>query len=168
MDGCVLLTSTPSCVVSPRGETTHSGVDVNNTHPSMINPLISTRRFHQYPWHNEAETKWPPFRRRHFQTHFFNENIIISIGISLKFVSKGSVNPVDKVPSLVQMMAWRRPGDKALSEPMMVRLPTHICVTQPQWVNVIALSPGQLCDHFRANQSGLKNNTEWLYAPSSN
>ena len=52
MDGCVLLTSTPSCVVSPRGdpsgcalgiarrgETTHSGVDVNNTHPSMINPL---------------------------------------------------------------------------------------------------------------------------------
>ena len=52
MDGCVLLTSTPSCVVSPRGdpsgcalgiarrgETTYSGVDVNNTHPSMINPL---------------------------------------------------------------------------------------------------------------------------------
>ena len=38
MDGCVLLTSTPECVVSPRGETTHSGVDVNNTHPSMINP----------------------------------------------------------------------------------------------------------------------------------
>ena len=52
MDGCVLLTSTPSCVVSPRraiprapargiarrGETTHEGVDVNNTHPSMINP----------------------------------------------------------------------------------------------------------------------------------
>ena len=55
MDGCVLLTSTPSCVVSPRGdpsgcalgiarrgETTHSGVDVNNTHPSMINPLSHT------------------------------------------------------------------------------------------------------------------------------
>ena len=32
-------------------------------------------------------------------------------------------------------MAWRRPGDKPLSEPMMLRLPTHICVTQPQWVN---------------------------------
>ena len=52
MDRCVLLTSTPSWVVSPRGdhsgcalviarrgETTHSGVDVNNTHLSMINPL---------------------------------------------------------------------------------------------------------------------------------
>ena len=31
-------------------------------------------------------------------------------------------------------MAWRRSGDKPLSEPMMVRLLTHICVTRPQWV----------------------------------
>ena len=31
-------------------------------------------------------------------------------------------------------MAWRRPGDKPFSEPMMVSLPTHICVTRPQWV----------------------------------
>ena len=31
---------------------------------------------------------------------------------------------------------WFRlsPGDKPLSEPMMVRLPTHICVVRPQWV----------------------------------
>ena len=32
-------------------------------------------------------------------------------------------------------MAWRRPGDKPLSETMMVGLLTHICVTLPQWVN---------------------------------
>ena len=32
-------------------------------------------------------------------------------------------------------MAWRRPGDKPLSETMMVSSPTHICVTRPQWVN---------------------------------
>ena len=31
-------------------------------------------------------------------------------------------------------MAWQCPGDKPLSEPMVVSLPTHICVTQPQWV----------------------------------
>ena len=31
-------------------------------------------------------------------------------------------------------MVWRRPGDKPLSGPMMVRLPTHTCVTQPQWI----------------------------------
>ena len=34
-------------------------------------------------------------------------------------------------------MAWRQPGDKPLSEPMMVNLLTHICVTRPQWVNQI-------------------------------
>ena len=31
-------------------------------------------------------------------------------------------------------MALRRPGDKPLSEPMMVGLLTHICVTRPRWV----------------------------------
>ena len=32
-------------------------------------------------------------------------------------------------------MAWRRPGDKLLSEPRMESLLTHTCVTRPQWVN---------------------------------
>ena len=32
-------------------------------------------------------------------------------------------------------MAWSRPGDKPLSEPVIVRSLTHICVAQPQWVN---------------------------------
>ena len=34
-------------------------------------------------------------------------------------------------------MAWRRSGDKPLSEPIMVGLATHICVTWPQWVKHI-------------------------------
>ena len=33
-------------------------------------------------------------------------------------------------------MAWHRPCDKPLSEPMMFSLLTHICVTRPQWVKV--------------------------------
>ena len=33
-------------------------------------------------------------------------------------------------------MAWCRPGDKPLSELLMVSLLMHICVTWPQWVNV--------------------------------
>ena len=33
-------------------------------------------------------------------------------------------------------MAWRRPGDKPLSEPMIVILPTHICFTRPKWVHL--------------------------------
>ena len=66
-----------------------------------------------------------------FKRIFLNENGRISIQISLKFVPKGSIN---NIPALVQIMAWHRPGDKPLSEPMMVSLPTHICVTWPQWV----------------------------------
>ena len=67
-----------------------------------------------------------------FKCIFLNENAWIQIKISLKFVPQG---PVNNIPALVQIMAWRRPGDKPLSGPMMVGLPTHICVTRPQWVN---------------------------------
>ena len=67
-----------------------------------------------------------------FKRIFLDENIRISIKISLKFVPKG---PINNNPALVQIMAWRRPGDKPLSETMMVKLLTHICVTRPQWVN---------------------------------
>ena len=67
-----------------------------------------------------------------FKYIFLNENVWIPIKISIKFVPKG---PINNIPALVQIMAWRRPGNKPLSEPMMVGLTTHICVTQPQWVN---------------------------------
>ena len=66
-----------------------------------------------------------------FKRTFLNENVRISIKISLKFVPKGQIN---NVPALVQRTAWRRPGTKPLSEPMLVRLRTRICVTWPQWV----------------------------------
>ena len=72
-----------------------------------------------------------------FKRIFLNENIIISTKNSLKFVPKGLF---DNIPALVLIMAWRRPGDKPLSEPMMVSSPTHICVTRPQWVNFDALA----------------------------
>ena len=59
-----------------------------------------------------------------FNRIFVNENVRISIEFSLKFVPKG---PINNIPALIQIMAWRRPGDKPLSEPMMVSLLTHIC-----------------------------------------
>ena len=68
-----------------------------------------------------------------FKCIFVNENLLIPIKKSLKFVPKG---PIKNIPALVQIMAWRWSGDKPLSEPIMVSLPTHICVTRPQWVNV--------------------------------
>ena len=44
---------------------------------------------------------------------------------------------------MVQIMAWRRPGNKPLSEAMIVSLLTHICVTRPQWVK-------ELDQHYRS------------------
>ena len=86
--------------------------------------------------HWAVNTLRPRQNGRHFASDtfkriFMNENARISINISLKFVPKGLIN---NIPALVQIMAWRRPGDKPLSEPMMVNLLTHICVTRPQWV----------------------------------
>ena len=53
-----------------------------------------------------------------FRCIFLNENVCIFIKISLKFVSKGSI---DNNPALVQIMVWHRIGDKLLSEPMLTR-----------------------------------------------
>ena len=88
-------------------------------------------------WRSEFNTLRPRQNGRHFADDIFtciflNENASIAIKISLKCVPKG---PINNIPALVQIMAWCRPGDKPLSEPMMVSLPTHMCVTRPQWVN---------------------------------
>ena len=62
---------------------------------------------------------------------FMNQTVSIVIKISLNFIAKG---PINNIPALVEIMAWRRPGDKPLSEPMMVSLPMHISVTRPHCV----------------------------------
>ena len=67
-----------------------------------------------------------------FKRIFLNENVWISLKISLKFIPNG---PINNISALVQIMAWRRPGDKSLSEAMVVNLLTHICVSPPHWVN---------------------------------
>ena len=72
------------------------------------------------PW-----TKWLPFHRRCFQCIFFlNEKFCIQIKISLKFVPKG---PIDNNLALLKKMAWRRTGDKPLSEEMLTRF-TNACM----------------------------------------
>ena len=73
---------------------------------------------------------------RHFADDIFicivlTENVWISISFSLKFVPKVQIN---NIPALVQLMAWPRSGNKPLSEPIMLTLLTHICVSRPQWV----------------------------------
>ena len=102
-----------------------------------INGLAPNR--HQGITWTSVNTLRPRQNGRHFADDsfkciFLNENARISLKISLKFVPKVQIN---NFPALVQIMAWRQPGDKPLSEPMMVSLLTHICVTQPQWVNEV-------------------------------
>ena len=53
-----------------------------------------------------------------------NENVWILIKIALNVVPMISIN---NIPAL----AWRGPGYKPLSEPMMANLLMHICVTRP-------------------------------------
>ena len=78
------------------------------------------------PWQNGCNFPYEIVR-----CIFLNENIWISLKISLNFVHKFKFN---NIPALVQIMTWRQPGDKSLSEPMLVRLLTHIWVIRPQWV----------------------------------
>ena len=108
-------------------------------------PLPTQRGFKLILWQNKCDeffslvnTLRPRQNGRHFTDDIFkciflNENAWISLQISLKFVPKVQIN---NIPALVQIMAWRRPGDKPLSEPMMVSLLTNICVTRPQWVKI--------------------------------
>ena len=91
----------------------------------------------------------PTWNRRHFADDifkciFFNKNVLISIKISLKFIPKG---PINNISTLVLMMAWCRPGDKPLSEPLLIILLAHIsciCVTWPQWVKYCVANPARL------------------------
>ena len=104
-------------------------IHVNQRSPSLycailqLSLSINTLRRRQNGCH---------FTDDNFKCICLNENIWIQIEISLKFVPKG---PINKIPALVQIMAWRHPRDKTLSEPMMISLPMHICITRLQWVN---------------------------------
>ena len=49
--------------------------------------------------------------------------------------------PMVQLTTLVQIMAWLQPGDKPLSEPMMVSLLTHICITRPQYGSSYLIFP---------------------------
>ena len=97
-----------------------------------------------------------------FKCLFFNENVWIFIKISLTFVPMG---PINDISALVQIIAWRRPGDKPLSEPMMDY--GHICVTWPQWVNQYCfqydLSKTWICNFFQVSLVVLNQNIPGYY-----
>ena len=78
-----------------------------------------------------------------FKHTFLNENVQISNTIWLNFVPKGAN---DKDTALVQIMAWRRPGDKPLSEPMM---------SQSWWRTYASLVLNEVTSGCRTNLQNL-------------
>ena len=69
-----------------------------------------------------------------FKCIFVNYKLEISLNISLKFGPKVRINDI---PALVSIMAWCQAGDNSSSEPMAASLMAHICITRPQWVNIL-------------------------------
>ena len=69
-----------------------------------------------------------------FKCIFLNENDKIPIQVSLKFIARC---PIDNKAVLVQVMAWRRTGDKPLPVSML---------TNGRWVN--SLAPGRSGNNF--------------------
>ena len=97
---------------------TLASICANTTVPYFIRKWNLARRCstHVGTWINgddkntELNTLRPRRNEQHFPDDifkriFFNENVWISMKISLKFVPKG---PINNIPALVQIMDWRR------------------------------------------------------------
>ena len=115
---------------------------IKATWAQVVPRIIDTLRLRQHGRHLTDNI---------FKCIFLNGNVWISLKISLKFVPKVWIN---NIPAFVQIMAWRRPDDKPLSEAMMVVLLMHISVTWPQRVK-----PGTPSAWFnkKADRNGNKN-----------
>ena len=89
-------------------------------------------------WTALFEAKWD-FSRKYFQTYFLDDNVYILIKISL-----------------IQIMAWRRPGDKQLSESMMIYWRINLYGTLGlNELNLITHSP-TILTHLRWPSARLK------------
>ena len=88
------------------------------TRPPYVNVLWPMRNGRQFP--DDV-----------FKYIFLNENVRILLKISLMFVPNV---PIDYNPTLVQIMAWHRSGDKPSFKPMMISLLAHLRVIRPQWI----------------------------------
>ena len=97
--------------------------------PLCLRCNVHSRSFHclSSPTARQSSTLINPFTPRQNGRHFaddifkcmlMNEKFCILIQISLKFVPK---RPIDNKSALVQVMAWRRTGDKPLPEPMLAQ-----------------------------------------------
>ena len=80
--------------------------------------------------------------------------------ISLKFVPMCPIHNM-----LFQIMAWHRPGDKPLSEPMLASLLMHICVPRPQWFKVVDRCAGSRVNTNHVRFAACAGCKLWTRAP---
>ena len=95
-----------------------------NTSPSILNVSKCTQ--HVFVTSMRATQNRYHFADGIFKCIFLNENASILLKICLRVLF--SRTRINTIPALFEIMAWRRPGNKQLSETMMVSLLTHICV----------------------------------------
>ena len=77
---------------------THPSLNQNAKDPTYINTL-------------RPRQNGPHFADDSFKWIFLNENVRISIEVSLNFVPK---DPINNIQAFVQTLAWHRPGDLVL------------------------------------------------------
>ena len=74
--------------------------------------------------------------------------------------------PINNIPTLVQVMAWRRPGDKPLSEPMTVRLPinsiNYVISSSDNSLRLLDATPKPHNETLKMTYAKL-----WLFVPAS-
>ena len=113
-------------------------------------------RWPQTHWHIEPRQNGYHFADDMFKCIFLNENVRISINISMKFVPKVQI---DNIPALVPIMAWCPLGDKPFSEPIMVSLLTYIY--SPVGINELINHTSEHCCYIFPVVMGLM-----LFVPS--
>ena len=85
------------------------------------------------------------------------KNFVISIQIPLKFVPK---DPIDNKSALVQIMAWCRPGNKPLPEPMLTQFADNYMWHWRRWVKG---KPNGGSDYIQKDEKGKAiTPTAWL------
>ena len=83
---------------------------------------------------NYFKTLRPRRNRQHFADNILKSILVQWKCLNLKKKSLKFVGTTYNIVALVQIIAWRRPSDTLLFEPVMVSLPMHICLIRPQWI----------------------------------
>ena len=120
------------CVVYFRPDGDHGPVASDRASPCATEACLGLTH-----WGRDKMTAI--FRTTFSNAFYWLKMLEFGLKKSMKFVPKVRIN---NIVALVQIIAWRQSGDKSLSEPIVVSLLTHICVTRPQWGNIALCSTG--------------------------